>query len=55
MLECIKECEGYILGEKYAMVSCSGKYVEMVNSSGFREIMTDTYFSGFAKRLKNNK
>jgi len=56
MVECIHECEGYILGEKYKMISCSGQYIEVENSTGFREIMSDKYFSGAGKRLsKNNK
>jgi len=56
LLECIKPVSGFIVGKSYKMVSCSGKYVEIIDENGSKEIMLDIYFSGAGKRLcKSNK
>jgi len=51
-LECIKESkeEGFVLGERYKMISNAGRYLEMENSLGLSYIMTDEYFRKIGKR-----
>jgi len=45
-LECIKDApnEGFVKGEKYELVSGSGKYLDMKNKEGYCHVMTDEYF-----------
>jgi len=52
-LECISEVDGFTVGNKYKMISCSGKYVEMIDDRKERVVLFDIYFSGVTKRLKN--
>ena len=55
MLECIQETDGFTLGKSYKCLGNAGKYVEMVNDLGNREIMLDIYFKGFSKQNKNKQ
>jgi len=55
MLECVQEVDGFTLGKSYKCLGNAGKYVEMVNNLGNREIMLDIYFKGFSKQNKNKQ
>ena len=52
-LTCISPVDGFTVGNKYKMISCSGKYVEMIDDRKERVVLFDVYFSGISKRLNN--
>ena len=49
-LECIQETEGFDLGKSYECLGFSSGYVEMVDSKGERQILSDIYFKKIGKK-----
>lgn len=49
---CIKQSKGFDLNKIYKCVGKSGKYVEVVDSFGDRQIMLDIYFKDVEKKTK---
>jgi len=47
---CIKPISGFTVGENYKIISQYGKYVEVIDNSGNREILLDIYFSNLGKK-----
>jgi hypothetical protein len=52
VLECIKPTQGFTVGKSYKLLGQHGKYVEIEDDTGERQIMLDIYFSEIIKKKK---
>jgi len=52
MTYCIKPSKDFIVGKIYKCVSKSGKYYEVIDEMGTRQVMLAIYFKDVEKKIK---
>ena len=49
---CIKQSSGFTVGKIYKCVGKSGSYYDIIDDSGFKQIMPSNYFKDVEKKIK---
>lgn len=43
-LKCVKECDGFTVGNIYELVACAGEYVQLYDDDGQMSILLESFF-----------